>query len=300
MKKPLSLMLLLGFSAAWAQVPPFTYQVGVVSIIESESALVVNASFPVKAAILPGGFTWPRVGSDDDGFLYVGRIVVDYRTGKVLSQPGPRLEWAQALPGGHRVEVVGRHFRITKGNNSCTFTREQLGLLSWKSTADAFKDGNIKFASRARQLLALSAKLEDDNRENKYVINDIDLRSCRIRQTGLGNPDLLVELGRSRHGGWWLTGSIEQTLLRSKDGRRWKKMKLPEDISSLISAYVVDDQEIWLAGILPPFDENDPLLIHTSDGGRNWRNVGRGDPLLGKLPEAWLEGKRRVAMPVAP
>ncbi|QBI04607.1 hypothetical protein [Pseudoduganella albidiflava] len=304
MKKSISLMLLLGLGlglgSAKAQVPPFTYQAGAVSVTENGSALIVDAAVPITAEILPGGSIWPRLGLDDDGNLYIGGTVVDYRTGKVLSRTASKTGMVQALPSGYRVEVVKQRFRITQGNKSCTFTRGQLGLLGWKSTADAFKDGNIKFASRAHQLLALAVKLEEDSRDSQYVVNDIDLPSCRIRQTGLGNPDLLVELGRSRRGGWWLTGSIEQTLLRSNDGRRWEKMRLSEGISSLISSHVVDNKEIWLAGILLPFKDDDPLLIHTSDGGKTWRNVGRGDPLLGKLPDAWLEGKRRVAMPVAP
>ncbi|WP_338768314.1 hypothetical protein [Massilia sp. METH4] len=300
MKKIIALVMLSWLNVTCAQVAPFTYKIGSISIAEDESSLQLKASAPLKVAILPGGSTWPRFGLDDDGHLYVGGTIIDSATGKLLTRADLPSGLIQALPSGFRIEVNDQRFRISRAGKSCTFTREQLGLLRWKSSAEAFKDGNIKFEAHAQQLLALAARIGDDSRDKTYVINDIDVERCRISQTELGNPDLLVELGHSRHGGWWLTGSIEQTLLRSTDGRRWEKMALPDDISSLISSYIVNDKEIWLAAILPPLNEADPLLIHTSDGGKNWRNVGRGDPLLTRLPEFWLEGKRRLAMPVAP
>ncbi|MCD5993351.1 hypothetical protein KDX38_06475 [Pseudomonas sp. CDFA 602] len=95
-----------------------------------------------------------------------------------------------------------------------------------------------------------------------------------------------------------MTGSIEQTLLRSTDGSQWHKVSLPAELSSLVSSYVVNDREIWLAAILPDATPSPYLLVYSNDAGEHWRYLVEDDPLLAKVPAAWLEGqRRRVAQP---
>jgi len=128
-----------------------------------------------------------------------------------------------------------------------------------------------------------------------YCIQHLDINRCQILfRHGFGNPDLLVELGHSKKGGWWITGSIEQTLLHSNDGRHWRKTALPAGLSSLVSAYVANPREIWPAAIVPDDAIESPyLLVYSGDGGRSWRNVIVNDAILRRLPRGWLEGQKR-------
>jgi hypothetical protein len=73
----------------------------------------------------------------------------------------------------------------------------------------------------------------------------------------LEDPDFLIELAWSKKGGWWISGSIEQTLLSSADGIEWTPAPLDRAISSLISSYVVNRDEIWLAAVLSDGPERD-------------------------------------------
>lgn len=41
----------------------------------------------------------------------------------------------------------------------------------------------------------------------------------------------------------------KNALLRSRDGQHWSTMKLPSNISEVISAYVSDDNDIWLEAL---------------------------------------------------
>ena len=90
-----------------------------------------------------------------------------------------------------------------------------------------------------------------------------------------------------------MTGASEHTLLRSANGLRWRKIALPDETFSLVSSYLVDDNELWLAAYLD--DVEDYLgLTYSSDGGRHWKSLQKGDPLLARLPRGWLEGHKRA------
>jgi photosystem II stability/assembly factor-like uncharacterized protein len=90
-------------------------------------------------------------------------------------------------------------------------------------------------------------------------------------------------------------GSTETTLLRSNDGARWSVVKLPEQISELVSAYVADDQHIWLAAVDSTLALDDgPLIVHSEDGGKSWAPLKWGDPLIKDIPPFWLEGQIRA------
>jgi hypothetical protein len=164
-----------------------------------------------------------------------------------------------------------------------------------RRAAAVLRKENIKFSSTADALLALVAQFGTDGRVSNYIIEKIDLGRCTIPfQRNIGNPDLLVELGHSVKAGWWVTGSIEQTLMRSDDGQHWRNVNLPPEISSLVSAYFTGPQEIWLAAILSDEITTSPyLLVYSQDGGRQWRNVLEDDPVLRRLPSGWLDGQKR-------
>ena len=71
-------------------------------------------------------------------------------------------------------------------------------------------------------------------------------------------------------------------------------MKLPDNISELISAYVADDQHIWLAATDSTLAlDAGPLVVYSQDGGKSWVPLKWGDPLIKDIPPFWLEGQIR-------
>lgn len=269
----------------------FDYRLGNTAVTEDMRRMVIHAQPPQTVEMLPGGKPWPLVALDEAGRLYVGGSVVDTASGRLLrSAPGV------SLPYGVQLAVAPDGYRITRaGGRACVLSLKQLGLSGGKNALQALQDANIAFAAAPRRVLALSTQFGADGNVAGYTVAGIDTAACKVAHSArLGNPDLLVELNRSSAGGWWITGSSEQTLLRSSDGRRWRKVELPAALSSLVSSYVVNDKEIWLAAALGGDTGEHPyMLVYSGDGGSSWASLRKDDPLLGKLPPAWLEGQRR-------
>lgn len=281
----------------WAQMAPTTYHVGAVRVTEEAEQIVVHADPPIKIESFNAGHTWPLLSLDEDGHIYVGSTVISPADGRVLSHTEGRSTSLLALPYGVHVGVEPGGYRIVQGHSSCLFSARKLGINGSKTALEALKDGNVIFAPSNRGIVAMVTQWGSDERVGKYLTTFIQMDRCRTSQTNLGNPDLLVELNASRRGGWWITGSIEQTLLRSVEGVRWRRMKLPKGLGSLVSSYVVDDKEIWLAAYLAE-DMDDTLgVVYSGDGGRHWRALRKGDPQLRRLPKGWLEGHTRVKSP---
>lgn len=271
----------------------FDYQLEATRVTEDAQQIVIHAQPPVTVSVLPGGKTWPLLALDAGGRIYAGATVIDARTGRVT--PG---EPALALPAGVSVAVDGDGYLLRQGRHACRLPLRRLHVAHGKSPLEVLKDANLAFAGNARQLLALATQFSADGKVAGYLVERIDVARCTVSvEQQLGNPDLLVELGYAPGGGWWVTGSIEQTLLHSTDGRHWRKVRLPDGLSSLASSYVADAREIWLAAVWPGANGPSPyLLVYSGDGGRHWRNLADGDPLLARIPAGWLEGqKRRVA-----
>lgn len=281
--------------AAVAEVMPFDYRLGTTTVTEDGEQILIHASPPISIAILPGGRNWPILSLGEDGRVYAGAKVLDAATGQLLTQSDATL----LLPHGVEVAALADGYRLRRGGRQCDLSLPQLHLGPGKTALQTLQDNNLVLTASATGLLALVSQFGADGQGDSYLLESIDMHRCKVTVgKNLGNPDLLVELGHSAKGGWWLTGSIEQTLLRSSDGRQWHPLKLPAGLSSLISSYVVDQNEIWLAAILPDDTPSPYLLVYSGDGGRHWRNLVENDPLLAKVPAAWLEGqRRRVAQP---
>ncbi|MCX4163677.1 MULTISPECIES: hypothetical protein [Paraburkholderia] len=153
-----------------------------------------------------------------------------------------------------------------------------------------------QFCADINTLVALVTLPGEQPADTRYGAIRISQGNCRVLSTtDLGNPDYLVELGWSPVGRWWIVGSNLNTLLRSGDGEHWTDAKLPSTISELVSAYVANDDVIWLAAIdstLPL--AAGPLIVRSQDAGKTWTPLKWGDPLLREVPSAWLEGQMRV------
>lgn len=282
----------LFMAEALAGVKPFDFQLGDIRVSENESSIILHAKPPIIISVLPIGKTWPVLMLDEVGIIYAGNVVIDSATGWSKSYPEALL----VLPHDTWIGEKNGGFQIQRGNRTCFFSLQHLGLDKRRSSHTTLKNANIIFSNRGTTLLALVTQFGQDGRTLNYRVENININACKISsQVNLGTPDLLVELGYSTHGGWWMTGTIEQTLLQSSDGIHWTKAALPAELSGLVSAYVANAREIWLAASLPMEDPPSPyLLVYSENGGRTWRNVAKEDPVLQRLPQGWLEGKRRL------
>lgn len=196
-----------------------------------------------------GGKHWPWIFTDELGMIYSGDKIINTRTRKVITnKSNPDL-----LILGSNYGVAPNNYeksiKIFHKNRQCEISLKDLHLSHIEKNAkDLLRDKNIVFASSTDVLVALVALLEDQISETSYEAFVIDPDSCLVVSSeNLGNPDLLIELGWTPKGGWWITGSIEQTLLRSDDGKKWLPIKLPKEISSLVASYISDENTIWLA-----------------------------------------------------
>lgn len=291
MKSMLFLFLGLVATVAIADVTSFAYHIGPTKVVEDYNNIFILSKPPVTVAILPGGPTWPALSLDEIGRIYAGNVVIDPVTGKLTTNSKATL----VMPQGVTLTVAKNGFLFERAGTRCMLSLQQLGVDRSEPPQFLLKHHNVDFSSTVTGLLALVKQFGQDGNTPNYLIQEIALDSCRVVfRKSLGNPDLLVELGHSTNGGWWITGSIEQTLLQSNDGRHWRNATLPAGLSSLVSAYVVNLNEIWLAAILPEGEEDIPyLLVYSGDGGHTWRNLIKDDPLLARLPPGWLEGQKR-------
>lgn len=275
------------------------YKVGNVTFAEDVDQIRINSTPSVNIDVLPGGKTWPLLQLDESGRIFAGPVVIDASTGKQIKSSPARGAAARdvvMLPNDLEVRSLGTGYQLRLGNSHCTIAYKRLGAPRDRSPLEAFQEANVKPAASDGKILALVTSFLSDGQSTRYHVRSIDPRTCKVSlEAILGNPDLLVELGYSRQGGWWITGSIEQTLLTSKDGKKWSKAKLPEGLWSLVSSYIVDSKQIWLAGILDNSDDYPNLLIYSADGGTSWTNLKKDDPLLAKVPAGWLEGQKRKA-----
>lgn len=282
---------------AQAQMDTLRYKVGNVAFTEDARHIQIHSKPQVAIEVLPGGHTWPLLQLDEEGRILAGGTAIDSRTGKHAAADKPDTLDTVRFPNDLAVTPTSTGYAIRHRQAQCTLPYKRLGAPRSKSPLEALQDANIKLAASEEKILALVTSFLSDGQSTRYHLRSIDPHTCKVSLVAkLGNPDLLVELGHSKHGGWWISGSIEQTLLTSKDGKKWSKAKLPERLSQLMSSYIVDGKQIWLAGILDISDEYPNQLVYSPDGGATWNNLKRNDPLLAKVPAGWLEGqKRKVA-----
>lgn len=270
------------------------YQVGKVSITEGEDTIQVRGEQPITLQNQPAGRAWPLLHLDESGRIHAGSHIIDPATGKTLATSQDAIQ----LPNGLQVAASTTGYELRHGQTRCAIDYKQLGAPADRSPLEALKAYNVKLAASYNSILILVTSFLEDGQTSQYHVQRIDPTSCKSTLAAkLGDPDLLVELGHSSRGGWWVTGSIEQTLMVSKDGSKWRRIKLPKKLSALSSSYVVNDKQIWLAAILGDMDKHPNLLVYSANGGKSWTSLKANDPLLAKIPAGWLEGQKRKVIP---
>lgn len=298
----LGLFIVESLFPVYAQIATQKFSIGKTEFVASADSLKISSAgqSPLVVEIQPGGKFWPLVNHDAKGRFFVGNKVVDTTTGKIEGVP---LKNSNGLLLNNSIVISPeddkQRFRIETPRSNCTLTLKALGFgnENKKSTTDLLKDYNVVFTASDRKILSLQAHFDAEGEHiASYKISSINPLNCQILfRTDIGNPDLMVELGWSKQGGWWMIGSIEQTLLRSRDGKHWKKVPLQKEIYSMVSGYMVSEKEIWLAaGLTPPTEGyDDPMVLRSLDGGKTWVSLKQNDSNLNLIPHDWLEGMKR-------
>jgi ligand-binding sensor domain-containing protein len=241
---------------------------------------------------------WPPIYTDTQGNIYIGDKVVNAITGEILKDgKNPN---AFQLGKYYRLVVnnSSKSIAVYRGAYKCNIGLQSLKVGKYSSRENVMsllREGVIYFVDSDGPLVAVVTNIGWDSRDTSYHVISFEKKTCRILSSvNLGNLDNGLELGWSPEGHWWIAGP-EPNFLRSSDGKKWVRISLPDTISELMSAYVSDDHNIWLAatdGRLPLDDG--PLLINSKDGGKTWTPVAWNSVLINEVPKYWLEGQVRV------
>lgn len=240
------------------------------------------------------GVYWPPIASDGQGRFYVGNKSIDSNSGRIIYGDSDR-----------KAIVLGSHYTVSPDDTNesvkvqhdgrvCRIGIRNLGLDPADGSVSDLLHGVIRFVDSDGPLVGLVTLGGSQAGNTHYLAIRISPDTCHVDSANLGNPDLLVELGWTPAGHWWITGSTEGTLIRSDDGRKWTTTRLPESISELVSAYVVDQTHIWLAASdSKSFNQDSPQIVYSEDGGNTWTPLAWHRNWMSRVPPYWLEGQMR-------
>lgn len=284
-----------------ADTPAQSFSIGKLRVTESGDHLLISSidGSKVSVRVEPGGVLWPPLVIEDTGRVNVGRFLLDAKSGRVFANSSKGEQDFLNLGHGVSVQLKKGSVNVRREGKLCTIAISKFGFEGAAPPADLIKNSDLLLATSDTDMLVLTRKTVEaaEGRRMEYAVKKIVMSRCAVDLLeDLGDPDYLVEMDWSKRGGWWITGSKEQTLLRSGDGKKWTQVPMHEDISSLFSAYIVDANEIWVAAMMAGAKGSEPFeLAYTLDNGASWIGVHPGDPATAKIPRFWLEGARRTA-----
>ncbi|AZN36334.1 hypothetical protein [Iodobacter ciconiae] len=264
---------------------------------KNTSLIYYKNNFISESAILPGGVMYPNLYISEHGDAVIANKILNNKQ------------------ESNKTEDDSKQFLISKDIQVIRDKSNKSALLKTKNSKKECKvnfskknnnsisifDGLQKkgdlLAAANNQAGLLITSFDADQKINGYQFTLLNLVNCKANKIDIGNPDFLSELGWTSKGFWWMTGTTNQTLMRSENGTKWYNVKLPSDIYSLVSAYITSKKEIWLAaGIASLTDENDPMLIRSLDGGTSWENIKRNTQEIEQVPAYWIEGQTRAQL----
>lgn len=140
-------------------------------------------------------------------------------------------------------------------------------------------------ATSARAVLLLARRSTPDS----LLPTSVDLASCRVNT---GQP--LKRIGfdallQGHAGGWWLTSTVENTLLVSTDGMHWTELTLPQATHALLGAHVTADGQAWVA--VSQADIGFRLQAY------RWNEPAQGwtQAAMCEVPRSWVDFARLAA-----
>ena len=297
MKQLAIIPLFLVSTTAIPQFLTHQYGVGQVQFHETPKRLTISASRKpiVNVEVVPGGGLWPPVIIDQSGNINAGQALINAKNGRVILKSHSKNVTLINLGNGVSALADSSHMQLHTKNATCALKPFQFGFEGLAKFVDLIQNRDMLLAASDTEVLALTHTEVTDEESNRkeYLVWRVDVEKCQVSSpTALGDPDYLIELAWSQRGGWWISGAKEPTLLRSQDGTTWSQVELGHEISNLMSAYIVDDREMWAAAIMGDKDETYEMIV-SHDGGRKWSGARVDKTTISRLPVNWFEGLRR-------
>lgn len=137
------------------------------------------------------------------------------------------------------ITTSGRRITIHRGRRHCVIDLPTGWAIEHRNAERLPRD----VAASARSVLLLANRPIPES----LLPTSVDLASCRV---STGKP--LKRIGfdallQGHAGGWWLTSTVENTLLVSTDGMHWTELTLPQATHALLGAHVTPGGQTWVA-----------------------------------------------------
>jgi hypothetical protein len=277
---------------------PLRYAIGKVKFVEMDDEVKIRPFRGLPLSVAVDGGRWkPPLLVNDAGQIFLSNYLIDSESGVVtMLSRNPDIMWLDkttSVSAGKNNSILIRH-----KSKLCRFSASELHLGSFRTAVDSFKNNDFYFAKSNTMVVGLLYIYDEDGNAANYTLVGINPNNCKLNyREAFGHPDLFVELAWTKNGGWWITGSIEQTLMQSKDGVHWTVTHLPADIHGLVSSYVQNHHEIWLAAGTALSDWGAAIapMLYSADAGKTWVDVQKNSRLLNLLPKYWVQGLRGAA-----
>jgi len=218
------------------------------------------------------------LNGSQDGSIRLPRLILSADARRVLRRP-PRFRLP--LDALTDISTSGSRITIYRGTRHCVIHLPA----EWKIENQRIERLPRDVATSARAVLLLASKPAPDS----LLPTRVDLASCRvhtgepIKRTGF---DALLQ---GHAGGWWLTSTVENTLLVSKDGMRWTDVTLPQATHALLGAYVTPEGQAWI--VVSQADIGFRLQAYRWDEqARSWTQAA-----MGEVPRTWVDFARLEA-----
>lgn len=156
------------------------------------------------------------------------------------------------------------------------------------------KRANSMLRTSANTALVLSRQDDASGRTVAHDSQAYALRGCRLmaRQRLTGSQlDLFFEFGLTARGAW-LVGSDERFLLIRPHGGAWRRLPLPEQWGTLLTAQWRSDGSMWMLVNVLQDDGITPTLFRSIDHGHGWQRMGT---TVDQVPGHWFEATRELS-----
>lgn len=268
-----------------------------IELRKNTSLIYYKDNFISKSVVLPGGAMYPSLYISEYGDAVIANKVLNDKQAFISKGDDfNQFLISKSIQVNRDKSSINALFKIKDSKKECKIHFDKKNEHSISFFDGLQKKGDLLVAAN-NQVGVLIASFDVDQKINGYQFILLDLIDCKLKKLDMGNPDFLSELGWTSKGRWWIVGATNQSLMRSENGTKWSNVKLPSDIYSLVSAYIVSKKEIWLAaGIASLTNEDDPMLIRSVNGGISWENIKRNTQEIEQVPAYWIEGQMRVQL----
>jgi len=252
------------------------------------------------STILNGGWWSPHPYISMEGKITLGQRIFNNKTKKFEKKSYSHEHFTMLSPdikvASNKKHSVVSYYLTEKKPLRCIVNFDKAEYAE-DTAYSRIKNGAIQAVSGSGNEIGFLYELKKNENDNvsHYIFNLVNIKNCSFHEFNIPDDDFYSSLGWNNNGGWWIVGSIEQSLLNSLDGKKWNSISLPKGIYALTDAYFESPSKIWLSGgIAEITKDDDPMLLYSDNSGRNWINISKQSPLLIKMPKYWIQGHNQA------